>query len=121
MEPLRASPLWAEDAQSMRRHELKSQLLLEWDRWVQTKPVDRRRATARDTLMFFCELQDRQSPLLDFRSGGRDKWQIIHAWLLDAGRVSEVVSPIGSAPRGGGAAPQMLTAQNKKQDGKRPT
>ena len=105
----------------MRQSERKDLVLLEWDRWLQTQPINPQAATARDSLKFFCELQDRQSPLLDFRSGGRDKWQIIHAWLLDAGRVSEVVSPIGSAPRGGGAAPQMLTAQNKKQDGKRPT
>jgi hypothetical protein len=105
----------------MRQDERKSRVLLEWDRWVQTKPVDRRRPTARDTLMFFCELQDRRSPLLDFRSGGRDKWQIVHAWLVEEGRVSEAASPTRSAPRRGRAAPQMRAAQNNKQGGKRPT
>ena len=99
----------------MRRDERKSRLLLEWDHWVQTKPVDRRRPTARDTLMFFCELQDRRSPLLDFRSAGRDKWQIIHAWLLEEGRVADA-----GAPRRGPAS-QMRAPQNKEPDGKRRT
>src|ERR1700675_76193 len=73
-----ASPFWAEDAQPMRQNERKSRILLEWDRWLQTQPVAPRRPTARDTLKFFYELEDSQSPLLDFRSGRRDKWQLIH-------------------------------------------
>jgi hypothetical protein len=71
----------------MRQDEWKSLLLLEWDRWLKTQPIDPSAPTARDTLKFFCELQDRQSPLLDFRPGRRDKWQIIHARLLNEGRV----------------------------------
>jgi hypothetical protein len=102
----------------MRRDERKSRVLQEWDHWVQTKPVDRRRPTARDTLMFFCELQDRRSPLLDFRSGGRDKWQIFHAWLLEEGRVSD--SSTRSASRREPAS-QMGAAQNDRPGGKRRT
>jgi hypothetical protein len=77
------------DAPSMRQDQWKSQVLQEWDRWLQAQPIDPTEPTARDTLKFFCELQDRRSPLLDFRPGRRDKWQIIHAWLHHAGRVAE--------------------------------
>jgi hypothetical protein len=73
----------------MRQRERKGLILVEWDRWLQSHPVDRQTATARDSLKFFCELQDQRSPLLEFRSSGRDKWQVIHAWLLSEGRVSD--------------------------------
>jgi hypothetical protein len=105
----------------MRQNERKSRILLEWDRWLQTQPGPPLRPTARDTLKFFYELEDTRSALLDFRSGRRDKWHMIHAWLLDAGRVSEAVSPTRSTPRRGGAASQTRAAQNDKQGGKCPT
>jgi hypothetical protein len=73
----------------MRQEIRKSLLLQEWDRWIQTQPLDQPTPTARDTLRFFCELQDRRSPLLDFRPTRGDKWQVIHAWLLKEGRVSD--------------------------------
>ena len=73
----------------MRQGERKGLILLEWDRWLKTQPIKSQAATARDSLKFFCELQDQRSPLLEFRSGGRDKWQVIHAWLLGEGRVSD--------------------------------
>jgi len=73
----------------MRQDERKSLLLLEWDRWIRTQPVDPPAATARDTLKFYCELQDRRSPLLEFRPRWGDKWQVIHTWLLNEGRVSD--------------------------------
>src|ERR1700761_4848524 len=73
----------------MRQDQWKSQVLQEWDRWLQAQPMVPTSPTARDTLKFFCELQDRSSPLLDFRPGRRDKWQIIHAWLHHAGRGPE--------------------------------
>jgi len=73
----------------MRQTERKDLVLLEWDRWLQIQHIDQQAATARDSLKFFYELQDRRSPLLEFRSSGRDKWQLIHAWLLNEGRVSD--------------------------------
>ena len=73
----------------MRQHERKSLVLQEWDRWLQNQPDDPPATTARDTLKFFYELQDRRSPLLDFRPSRGDKWQVIHAWLLNEGRVSD--------------------------------
>jgi len=72
----------------MRQYQRKSLLLQEWDRWIQTQPV-KPPATARDSLKFFCELQDRRSPLLDFRPARGDRWQVIHGWLRDEGRVSD--------------------------------
>ena len=77
------------DAQFMRQSERKGLILLEWDRWLQSQPIDPHAATARDSLKFFCELQDQRSPLLEFRTSGRDKWQVIHAWLLSEGRLSD--------------------------------
>jgi hypothetical protein len=73
----------------MRRDERKSLLLLEWDRWLQTQHVEPPAPTAKDTLKFFYELQDRRSPLLDFRQRRRDKWRVIHALLMNEGRVSD--------------------------------
>jgi hypothetical protein len=89
----------------MRQNERKSLILLEWDRWRKTQAGDKPKPTARDTLKFFYELQDRRSPLLDFRSGGRDKWQVVHDWLLSEGRVSEVGPLPRASRRQGQAAP----------------
>lgn len=72
----------------MRQDIRKSLLVQEWDRWVQTQPIGSAPPTARDSLKFYCELQDRRSPLLDFRPTRGDRWQVIHGWLLDQGRVS---------------------------------
>jgi hypothetical protein len=78
-----------EDAPSMRQDERKSLLLLEWDRWLQTQPIDTTVPTAKETLKFFCELQDRRSPLVDFRPRRHDRWRVIHALLLNEGRVAD--------------------------------
>src|SRR5258708_4588875 len=48
----------------MRQDERKSLLLLEWDRWLQTQPIDPLAPTARDTLNFFAS----------FRTGGLLFW-----------------------------------------------
>jgi hypothetical protein len=71
----------------MKQEKAKRLIIREWDRWVQTQPIDSAGASARDSLKFFLELQDAQSPLLDFQTRGRDKWQVVYAWLLDARRV----------------------------------
>jgi hypothetical protein len=72
----------------MRTEETKRLIVREWDRWLQTQPINPRRAGARDSFRFFLELQEARSPLLDFQARGRDKWQIVHTWLLIEGRVS---------------------------------
>jgi hypothetical protein len=98
----------------MRRDQRKSRLLQEWQHWLQTQPLGRRRPTARDTLKFFYELQDMRSPLLDFRSGRRDKWQVVHDWLLGEEQVSEGASRIRSSRRRAAAGEPPPAARKKK-------
>ena len=74
-------------AAGMKQRDLRALVIREWDRWLQNQPIDPKRATGRDSLKFFVELQDQRSALLDFQSRGRDKWQIVHAWLLKERRV----------------------------------
>jgi hypothetical protein len=72
----------------MKQLEAKPLITSEWDRWAQARSINPNKARARDAFQFFLELQDAQSPLLDFKPRGRDKWQIVHAWLLSENRVS---------------------------------
>jgi hypothetical protein len=72
----------------MKQQDVKPLIIAEWDRWVQAQSINPKRASARDSFKFFLELKEARSPLLDFQPRGRDKWQIVHGWLLSAGRVS---------------------------------
>lgn len=76
----------------MNQREARASIVREWDRWLQRQAVNPAAATGRESLKFFIELQDTHSPLLEFdpRGKGRDKWLMVHAWLLSAGRVSEL-------------------------------
>jgi hypothetical protein len=71
----------------MKQKEAKPLLIKEWDRWVRTQSVDPAAATGRDALKFYVELEDARSPFLKFRTRGRDKWQIVHVWLVGARRI----------------------------------
>jgi len=73
----------------MKQAEAKRLLIQTWDEWINKQPVQSSKATGRESLKFFYELQDARSPLLNFDSRGRDKWLILHAWLLSEGRVSD--------------------------------
>jgi hypothetical protein len=73
----------------MRQEAAKRLIIREWDRWVQTQSFDSSGASGRDSLKFFLELQDARSAILDFQTGGRDKWQMVYAWLLGARRLSD--------------------------------
>jgi hypothetical protein len=106
--------LWAGGALSMRRDQRKSRLLQEWQHWLQTQPLGRRRPTARDTLKFFYELQDMRSPLLDFRAGRRDKWRVINDWLLGEEQVSEGVSRTRSPGQRGRVVEKLRATRRKK-------
>jgi hypothetical protein len=66
----------------MKQKEAKVLIVREWEQWLQSQSIDPASAGGRDTLKFYFELQDRKSELLDFQSRGRDKWQIVHAWLV---------------------------------------
>jgi hypothetical protein len=100
----------------MRRDQRKSRLLQEWQLWLQTQPLGRRRPTARDTLKFFYELQDNRSPLLDFRSGRRDKWRVINDWLLGEAGPEGVSRARSPRPRAGGSEPPPLARARKKEE-----
>jgi hypothetical protein len=71
----------------MKQVEAKRLIIKEWDRWVRQQSVDSDRATGRDSLKFYVELEDARSPLLNFPTRGRDKWQIVHDWLVGSGRI----------------------------------
>ena len=73
----------------MKQKDARSLIVQEWDRWVQTQRIEGGGATGRESLKFFFELQDQRSPLLDFQARRRDKWQIVHNWLLNEHRVMD--------------------------------
>ena len=73
----------------MKQNDARVLILQQWDNWILRQAADPDGPTGKDSLRFFYELQDDGSPLLDFQSRGQDKWRIIHAWLLGAGRLSD--------------------------------
>jgi hypothetical protein len=73
----------------MKREEARRLIIRAWDQWIASQPVDTDRKTGRDTLKFYLELKDAQSPLLKFQGRGRDKWQIVHGWLRNEGRADD--------------------------------
>ncbi len=62
-------------------------IIREWDRWIRKQSFESLGPGGRESLRFFVELQDGCSALLNFDPRGRDKWQLIHSWLLAEGRV----------------------------------
>ncbi len=72
----------------MKYQEAKRLIVLEWDRWIQTQTIDSGVASGRESLKFFHKLQDTRPALLNFQSRGRDKWRLVHAWLLSEHRVA---------------------------------
>jgi hypothetical protein len=58
-----------------------------WDAWATKRGLDNADATGRDALQFYYELQDVNSPLLKFISREREKWQVIHDWLVSERRI----------------------------------
>jgi hypothetical protein len=73
----------------MKREEARRLIIHAWDRWIASQPASTDRATGRDTLKFYLELKDAQSPMLKFQGRGRDKWQIVHGWLRKEGRADD--------------------------------
>jgi len=83
----------------MKQSEARVLLLQQWDEWVLTQAIDPGGPTGKDSLRFFYELEDDESPLLDFQARGQDKWRIIHGWLLSAQRLSDHwISPVPRVP-----------------------
>jgi hypothetical protein len=81
--------LRTEPRHAMKQEEARRLLIEEWDEWIRTQPVAPDKATGRESLKFFLELKDARSALLKFQAKVRDKWPIIHRWLLDENRVSD--------------------------------
>jgi len=52
----------------MKQKDARALMIREWDRWLQTQSIDPDEATGRDALKFFFELQDKQSPLVNFQT-----------------------------------------------------
>jgi len=73
----------------MKQKDARALLIQEWNQWLQGHSIDPDRATGRDSLKFFFELQDRRSPLLSFQTRGRDKWEVVHAWLIGPRQASD--------------------------------
>lgn len=69
------------------RGEAKQAILKDWDHWIKKQP-GQSKPTGSDAFKFFLKLRSANSPLLDFRSV-EEKWQVIHGWLLSAGRVAD--------------------------------
>jgi hypothetical protein len=66
----------------MKQRDARALIIPEWIRWLQSQSIDPGVATGRESLKFFFELQDSRSPLLDFQTRGRDKWELVHTWLI---------------------------------------
>lgn len=71
----------------MRLKEAKPLVIAAWDDWAAKRGLRPDDATGRDTLQFYYELQDAKSPFLQFFSRTREKWQVIHDWLVSERRV----------------------------------
>ena len=72
----------------MEQSRAKGWIIVEWPRWKAKNIPDKERPTATDGLSFFADLQTERPDLLDFEYQG-DKWQIVHAWLLEKGFVND--------------------------------
>ena len=71
----------------MKQNEAKPLLIAAWDKWLKQRGINPNDATGRDALQFYYELQDTKSLLLRFISRARDKWDVIHDWLVSERRV----------------------------------
>lgn len=68
----------------MKREEAKQKIIAEWDSWSIPRKI--MKATPGDKLSFYNFLLNERRHLLNFRGSG-DKWQDVHSWLIQAGRV----------------------------------
>jgi hypothetical protein len=71
----------------MKQKEARPLVVAAWDAWAAKRGLNSADATGRDALQFYYELQDVSSPLLKFISREREKWQVIHDWLVSERRI----------------------------------
>jgi hypothetical protein len=62
-------------------------ILNAWDKWASDQGLIAGDIGGAEAFKFFNLLNGKASPLLDFKSGTTDKWQIVHGWLLSGRRV----------------------------------
>lgn len=72
----------------MKKDEARRFILGAWDDWAAGTLEPSYAANRTDALRFFAYLQTERSELLKFRTAG-DRWQIVHGWLLDSGRITD--------------------------------
>ena len=71
-----------------------------WDSWTDSRGAQFEVPTVRDTFVFFLELRQSRPDLFDFNPRGRDKWKIMHGWLVASGRAEDEDSAIQAGARG---------------------
>jgi hypothetical protein len=78
----------------MKQDDARLAVLGEYDGWAKDHPND---AKMMGGFVFFSYLQQEKPDLLDFRGGVGSKWQIVHLWLRDAGRLEvKCLEKVGS-------------------------
>ncbi|MDX1485792.1 MAG: hypothetical protein R3229_15070 [Alphaproteobacteria bacterium] len=72
----------------MNLEEAEARILAEWGIWRHRELGSDKKASGTDGFAFYLSLDKGKSELLDFPAES-DKWQIVHAWLLKVGVVSD--------------------------------
>ena len=69
----------------MKKDDARLAVLREYDRWAKKHPNDAKKMGG---FVFFGYLEKERPDLLDFRAVG-SKWQTVHGWLRDGGRLKD--------------------------------
>jgi len=64
----------------MSKEEARRAVLSAYDSWAKKHPDQ---ASMMGGFLFFRYLQAERSDLLDFRTVGNNKWEIVHGWIQD--------------------------------------
>ena len=65
---------------AIKKVEARRAVLSAYDSWVKKHP---NQASMMGGFLFFRYLQAERSDLLDFRTVGNNKWEIVHGWIQD--------------------------------------
>ena len=72
----------------MKKAEAEQQIVMAFDKWSSKQGMVQFKATGNDAFLFYNLLNKDRSPLLSFPYKG-NRWQIVHAWLFRARRVTD--------------------------------
>ena len=72
----------------MLKSEAEQQILRQWEIWSFSNVPAGKKAKGAEALMFYGDIATNHPALLTFQSPG-DKWQVIHGWLLQHGKVTD--------------------------------